>query len=143
VLIRKAEIRTLVPHTGKMCLLDEVFEWDDSSIVCRTQTHKDPAHPLLRLGQLSAVHTFEYGAQAAALHGGLRARAAGEKAPRCYLAAIRHGRLNVARLDNVAARLDVRAERLFGGHGDTVYKCAITAGGSLLAEARVTIMSGT
>ena len=71
--IHKAEIRTLIPHSGLMCLLDEVMQWDDRSIVCITNTHRDPANPLLRGGRLSAVHAFEYGAQASAVHGGLRA----------------------------------------------------------------------
>ena len=72
--INKAEIRTLIPHSGLMCLLDEVTQWDDRSITCITNTHRDPANPLRRDGRLSALHAFEYGAQAAAVHGGLRAR---------------------------------------------------------------------
>ena len=77
IAINKAEIRTLIPHSGLMCLLDEVVQWDDRSIACVSNTHRDPANPLRRQGRLSAVHAFEYGAQAAAIHGGLRARAAG------------------------------------------------------------------
>src|SRR6478609_1417343 len=68
--INKAEIRTLVPHSGLMCLLDEVTQWDDRSIVCVTNTHRDPVNPLRRHGHLSALHAFEYGAQAAAVHEG-------------------------------------------------------------------------
>ena len=54
-----------------MCLLDEVVQWDERSIVCISNTHRDPANPLRRQGRLSAVHAFEYGAQTAAVHGGL------------------------------------------------------------------------
>src|SRR2546430_10589918 len=79
--IYKAEIRMLIPHSDLMCLLDEVTQWDDRSIVSITNTHRDPANPLRRQGRLSAVHAFEYGAQAAAVHGGSRARAAGTIAP--------------------------------------------------------------
>src|SRR5438093_12732343 len=78
--INKAEIRTLIPHSGLMCLLDEVAQWADQSIVCITNTHRDPVNPLRREGRLSALHAFEYGAQAAAVHGGLRARSAGTTA---------------------------------------------------------------
>src|SRR6059058_4587817 len=85
--IDKAEIRRLIPHAGTMCLLDSVLGWDDESIVCTTNTHRDEANPLRRDGRLSALHALEYGAQAAAIHGGLRARAAGTTAPPCYLAA--------------------------------------------------------
>src|SRR5437762_13790353 len=91
--IHNAEIRTLIPHSGSMCLLDSVTQWDDRSIVCVTNTHRDPANPLRRAGRLSALHAFEYGAQAAAVHGGLRARSAGATAPPGYLAALRNARL--------------------------------------------------
>ena len=138
--IEKAEIRTLIPHAGTMCLLDNVLDWDDESIVCTTNTHRDEANPLRRDGRLSALHALEYGAQAAAIHGGLRARAAGATAPPCYLAALRDAHLHVARLDDLASPLEVRAQRLFGDAGNTIYRCAISAGGTPMAEGRVTIM---
>src|SRR4029453_19855 len=72
IAINKAEIRTLIPHSGLMCLLDEVVQWDDQSIACISNTHRDPANPLRRHGRLSAIHAFEYGAQAAAIHGARR-----------------------------------------------------------------------
>src|SRR6476660_9989100 len=99
--INKAEIRTLVPHSGLMCLLDEVTQWDDRSIVCVTNTHRDPVNPLRRDGHLSALHAFEYGAQAAAVHGGLHARSVGTTAPHGYLAALRDARLHVTRLHDI------------------------------------------
>src|SRR5207247_8959344 len=118
--INKTEIRTLIPHSGSMCLLDEVTQWDDQSIVCTTDTHRDPANPLRRNGHLSAVHAFEYGAQAAAVHGGLRARAAGATAPPGYLAALRDARLHVARLDDIATPLANFAKRLSGDHANNI-----------------------
>src|SRR6184192_3429669 len=139
-LIDKPEIRTLIPHAGSMCLLDNVINWDDESIVCFTNTHRDPANPLRRDGRLSALHALEYGAQAAAVHGGLRARAASATAPPCYLAALRDAHLHIARLDDLASPLEVRAQRLFGDAGNTIYQCAISASGTPVAEGRVTIM---
>jgi len=138
--IEKAEIRTLIPHAGSMCLLDSVLDWDDESIVCITNTHRDPTNPLRRDRQLSALHALEYGAQSAAIHGGLRARAAGAAAPACYLAALRDAHLHFARLDDVASPLEVRAQRLFGDAGNTIYQCTISASGISVAEGRVTIM---
>lgn len=138
--IEKSEIRNLIPHAGDMCLLDRVLEWDDRSIVCSSETHRDPANPLRRGEQLSALHAFEYGAQAAAIHGGLRARSAGATAPACYLAALRDAHVHVTRLDDLVSPLEVRAQRLFGDAGNTVYHCMISAEGTLLAEGRVTIM---
>jgi predicted hotdog family 3-hydroxylacyl-ACP dehydratase len=138
--IYKAEIRTLIPHSGLMCLLDEVTQWDDRSIVCISNTHRDPANPLRCHGCLSAVHAFEYGAQAAAVHGGLRARTAGTIAAPGYLAALRDGRLHVTRLDYVHLPLRVCATRLFGDGANNVYEFALSAAAVLLAEGRVTII---
>jgi predicted hotdog family 3-hydroxylacyl-ACP dehydratase len=138
--INKPEIRTLIPHSGLMCLLDSVIQWDDRSIVCLSNTHRHPSNPLRRDGQLSAVHAFEYGAQAAAVHGGLRARSAGVTAPPGFLAALRDARLQVARLDDIASPLRVHAYRVFGDTGNALYECRVLAGDVLLAEGRVTII---
>jgi len=138
--INKAEIRTLIPHSGEMCLLDEVTEWDDRSIICLTNTHRDPANPLRRDGRLAALHAFEYGAQAAAVHGGLRARSAGATAPPGYLAALRDAYLHATRLDDITLPLQVCASRLFGDSANTVYECRVLAGNVPLAEGRITIM---
>jgi predicted hotdog family 3-hydroxylacyl-ACP dehydratase len=138
--INKAEIRTLIPHSGSMCLLDSVAEWDDRSIICISNTHRDLANPLRRDGRLSAVHAFEYAAQAAAVHGGLRARSLSVTTPPGYLAALRDAHLCVMHLDDVASPLQIRAHRLFGEAANTVYECRVSAGDVLLAEGRITIM---
>jgi len=138
--INKAEIRTLVPHSGLMCLLDEVTQWDDRSIVCVANTHRDPVNPLRRHGHLSALHAFEYGAQAAAVHGGLRARSVGTTAAPGYLAALRDGLLHVTRLDNIHLPLRIYATRLFGDRANTVYECLISAASVVIAEGRIVIM---
>jgi predicted hotdog family 3-hydroxylacyl-ACP dehydratase len=141
--INKAEIRTLIPHSGSMCLLDGVAEWDDRSIICISNTHRDSANPLRRDGRLSAVHAFEYGAQAAAVHGGLRARSVGVTAAPGYLAALRDARLHVMRLDDVASPLQICAWRLFGEAANTVYECQVSAVDIPLAEGRITIILRT
>jgi predicted hotdog family 3-hydroxylacyl-ACP dehydratase len=138
--INKAEIRKLIPHSGLMCLLEEVTQWDDRSITCVSNTHRDPANPLRRDGHLSALHAFEYGAQAAAVHGGLHARSVGTTAPPGYLAALRDARLHVARLDDIRSSLQIRANRLFGDGANTIYECRVSADNVPLADGRVTIV---
>jgi predicted hotdog family 3-hydroxylacyl-ACP dehydratase len=123
-----------------MCLLDEVTQWDDRSISCVTNTHHDPANPLRRDGRLSALHAFEYGAQAAAVHGGLRARSVGAIAPPGYLAALRDAHLHAARLDDITSPLQIYANRLFGDGANTIYECRVSADNVLLANARITII---
>lgn len=141
--ITKAEIRTLVPHSDLMCLVDEVVQWDGQSITCVSNTHRDPANPLRRKGRLSAVHAFEYGAQAAAVHGGLRARVAGAIAPPGYLAALRDGRLYATRLDYIHLPLRILATRLYGDGANTVYEFTVSAAAVLVAQGRVTIVERT
>jgi len=138
--INKAEIRTLIPHSGQMCLLDQVTQCDDRSITCVANTHRDPANPLRRSGHLSALHAFEYSAQAAAVHGGLHARSGGTTAPPGYLAALRDARLHVAHLDDIRSPLQISAHRLFGEGSNTVYECRVSAGDTAIAEGRITII---
>ena len=140
MLIDKAEIRSLIPHAGTMCLLDAVAAWDEQSITCLTDTHRDPANPLRREGRLSVLHAIEYGAQAAAIHGALCARAAGRTASPGYLAALRDARWSAAELDGIAAPLEVVARPLLGDTGSWIYAIQISATGRLLAEARITIV---
>lgn len=140
MLIDKTGIQTLIPHTGAMCLLDEVTTWDSDAIQCMTNTHRDRTNPLRRQGRLSAVAAFEYGAQAAAVHGGLCAKAAGTTAAPGYLAALRDARWFVAELDEIAAPLQVSARRLLGEAAQCIYAVQVSAAGQLLVEARVTIM---
>jgi predicted hotdog family 3-hydroxylacyl-ACP dehydratase len=140
VRLDKSRIRQLIPHSGSMCLLDTVVEWDDHSIVCLSDSHRDAANPLRRNGRLSALHAFEYGAQATAVHGGVRAEAIGKTAPPGYIAALRNASLYVERLDDLNAPLEVRARRLFGEAADTVYDCEISANDKMIAKVRVIIM---
>jgi predicted hotdog family 3-hydroxylacyl-ACP dehydratase len=123
-----------------MCLLDEVTQWDDQSITCVSNTHGELANPLRRGERLSAVHAFEYGAQAAAVHGGLLARATGTTAPPGYLASVRDARLYAAFLDEIAAPLQIRATHLFGDGANAVYECRISSGDTLIAQGRITII---
>src|SRR5260370_38990136 len=109
--IDKAEIRTLIPHAGLMCLLDSVLTWDDESIICTSETHRDPDNPLRRDGRLSSLHAFECAAQPGGVRGGLRARSAGVAAPPLCLAALRDAHLHVPGLDQIASSLVDRPQR--------------------------------
>lgn len=140
VLVDRDGIRALIPHAGDMCLLDGVIEWNDEAIMCTSETHRHVANPLRRDGRLSALHAFEYGAQATAVHGGLRARAAGLAPRPGYFAGLRDARLHVAHLDDITSALMVHGQRLFGDTGDAIYAVRVMAEDTLLAQARITIM---
>ena len=71
--MNRAWIEERIPHHGRMCLLDEVIEWDAQHIRCRSATHRDPDNPLRSHGRLGIACGIEYAAQAMALHGALAA----------------------------------------------------------------------
>ena len=100
-MIGRAELEALVPHAGAMCLWDEVVAWDAGRIALRAGGHRDPAHPLRSGGRLRALHLCEYGAQAMAVHGGLRARELGGVARPGLLVALRGVVLHVDRIDQI------------------------------------------
>ena len=139
-IIGRDVILALVPHQGAMCLWDEVVAWDERSIQLRACNHRDPTHPLRTGGQLRAVHLCEYGAQAMAVHGGLRARATGGIARPGLLVALRAVELHVARIDDLAGPLECSADMLADGDSGWQYAFHIRHGGTTLAEGRAAVM---
>ena len=71
-----AEIAALIPHQGRMNLLDAVLACSPQAITCRARGHGRADHPLRLDGLLPAPVGIEYAAQAMALHGALNAHAA-------------------------------------------------------------------
>jgi predicted hotdog family 3-hydroxylacyl-ACP dehydratase len=134
---RKA-LERLLPHSGAMCLLDSVTQWDDSRIHCRAGSHRDPDHPLRLNGSLPALVAIEYAAQAMAVHGGVRAPPDRSAAPG-YLVAARDVQLHAATLDDITTDLEISATCLVADSTGLVYAFAVSAGGRLVAEGRATV----
>ncbi|WP_457096214.1 phosphotransferase [Lysobacter sp. P5_B9] len=139
-MIGRADIQALIPHQGAMCLWDEVIAWDDARVHVRAHGHRDPAHPLRSGGRLHAVHLCEYGAQAMAVHGGLRARARAGIARAGMLVALRGIQLHVARIDDLAGPIECEAQPLAEGEHSQQYAFRITHAGALIAEGRAAVM---
>ena len=134
------QIEALVPHKGSMCLWDEVLGWDAGSVHLRTGKHADPAHPLRSNGRLRAVHLCEYGAQAMAVHGGLRARLGAETGRPGLLVALRSVHLHCANIDALAGWIECEAEVLVEGGDSQQYAFRISHEGRLLAEGRAAVI---
>ena len=142
-MIGREALATLLPHAGAMCLWDEVVSWDGQRIALRAGNHRDPAHPLRSGGRLRALHLCEYGAQAMAVHGGLRARAAGGGGARPgMLVALRGVELHVDRIDDLPGWLEGDAEQLAESGSSQQYAFRIHHAGILLAEGRAAVMLG-
>jgi len=133
--------RSLIPHRGAMCVLDEVVVWTADSIHARSRSHRSPDNPLRSDGRLRAVHLCEYGAQAMAVHGGLVARESGGVAAPGFLVALRAVELLVERIDDLPEPLDVHAEKLLGDDNGWQYAFRVEHAGMLLASGRAAVLA--
>jgi predicted hotdog family 3-hydroxylacyl-ACP dehydratase len=129
-------IEALIPHRGTMCLLERVVEWDKDRVVLATSTHRSPENPLRLDGRLRAIHLCEYGAQAMAVHGGLRAQAEGKTAKPGFLVSLRDVRLHIDYVDQLGGELRVTAERLMETSGSWQYAFTIEHAGTTIATGR-------
>jgi predicted hotdog family 3-hydroxylacyl-ACP dehydratase len=135
-----------IPHHGRMCLLDEVTEWDARRIRCRSGTHRLPDHPLRSHGRLGIACGIEYAAQAMAVHGALAGGAAlagfqGKAGPEAgFLASLRDVRLQVLRLDDIEADLVCEAALVAGGAGSALYEFALRSEARRLLSGRATVV---
>ena len=132
-------IETLVPHAGRMCLLERIVSWDDTSVTLATTTHRDPANPLARDGRLRAIHLCEYGAQAMAVHGGLVATARGERARPGLLVSLRDVVLACDFIEDLEGELLVEAVRVHGGAEAWQYDFRVSHAGRPLAHGRAMV----
>lgn len=137
------EIRSLIPHTGSMCLLERIVHWDEKGVELATTTHRDPENPLRRQGRLHAIHLCEYGAQAMAVHGGLMARATGGSVRPGMLVSLRDVVLSADRIDVLDGELRVEVSRLQGGAAGVQYAFRVRHRESELARGRAAVIEGT
>lgn len=139
--IGRDELCSLIPHSGTMCLLDEVLEWDEDSVVCQSRSHQRADNPLRCDNGISSLQAIEYGAQAMAVHGGLLARERGGEGKPGYLAALKKIDLKVDWIDGYEEPLTVKASRLMGDDAAMVYEFTVSAGEELLASGRTTVIT--
>jgi len=134
-----------IPHHGRMCLLDEVIEWDARHVRCRSGTHRLPNHPLRSRNRLSAACGIEYAAQSMAVHGALSQGTGGGGADAArseagFLAGLRDVVLHVTRLDDIEADLYSEAALIAGDHGSALYEFVLTSEERRLLSGRATVV---
>jgi predicted hotdog family 3-hydroxylacyl-ACP dehydratase len=144
VRLDRSWIERNIPHHGRMCLLDEVIEWDAGHIRCRSSTHRRPDHPLRSKNRLGAACGIEYAAQSMAVHGALAGGAAAGagiiRSEVGFLAGLRDVQLHVARLDDLHGDLIADAELIAGDHGSALYEFALTSEARRLLSGRATVV---
>ncbi|WP_179401261.1 hotdog family protein [Burkholderia guangdongensis] len=135
----RAWIAARIPHSGAMCVLDAVTDWDDTHIRCIATSHRDPANPLRANGRLAAVCGIEYAAQAMAVHGAL-VGAAHDRPRAGFLTSVRGVDAHVDRLDTLDAPLVIDAERVSGSDNTVLYSFTLRCGERVLLTGRAAVM---
>lgn len=122
-----------------MRLLDAVEAWDETTIRCRTATHRDPDHPLRYRGRLSVSVGLEYAAQAMGVHAGLLDRDRQTEGRIGYVGSVRDVVFGADRLDGTDADLMVEATRLAEGDQSYMYRFRVALGDRTVIEGRASI----
>jgi len=122
-----------------MRLLDAVEAWDETTIRCRTATHRDPDHPLRYRGRLSVSVGLEYAAQAMGVHAGLLDRDRQMEGRIGYVGSVRDVVFGADRLDGTDSDLMVEATRLAEGDQSYMYRFRVALGDRTVIEGRASI----
>lgn len=132
-------IARLIPHQGRMCLLDRALAWDAERILCETDSHRAPDHPLRRDGMLPVICGLELALQAMALHGAL---AAGEGHARAagFVSSLREVTFAAGRLDTVAGPLRVMAVAILAETRGVIYRFRISGAAALLLRGQAAVV---
>jgi predicted hotdog family 3-hydroxylacyl-ACP dehydratase len=146
--LNRAWIESRIPHHGRMCLLDEVIDWSEARVSCRSRTHREADNPLRAYGRLGIACGIEYAAQTMAVHGALVAASssADRGAPLAgapaagFLAAVRDVRFHSLRLDDVQGDLICDAVRMAGDATTALYEFELRSEAALLLSGRATVV---
>ncbi len=133
-----AAIAARIPHTGRMCLLDRVLQWDERSIRCSATSHREQDNPLRETGGLATWAGIEYAAQAAAVHGSLLLN---ETAP-CsgVLAALKNVAATQQWLHEIAGDLVIEANLLHSDPAGGIFSFEVLAGDTCVLSGQFTLM---
>jgi len=127
---------SLLPHSGRAILLDEVVEADAERIVCRVLIRADS--PFVENGRVPSVVVLEYMAQAIAALAGLQAKASGNE-PRVGLLLGTHELTLAADTLGVGDELLVEANRVFGDDSMGSFDCITSRSGTQVAAATLNV----
>jgi predicted hotdog family 3-hydroxylacyl-ACP dehydratase len=136
--LNRDAIAARIPHSGNMCLLDRVLDWNHQDIHCSTATHRELDNPLREPRGLPVWAGIEYAAQAAAVHGALINPL---PAPRSgVLGALRRVSFNCEWLDRIEQDLIVAATLRHHDQAGGIYAFEIHAGTNCLLCGECTLM---
>lgn len=135
-------IETLLPHAGRMRLIDRIVSYDQHKIICESDSHRAADHPLAENGELSIISGLEYGAQTMAIHGALLmlSTAPADRRMRVgYLVAASDLRWSIERLDQCASPLAIEAVSEFRSENQVAYRFELRAAGAMLLRGQASV----
>jgi predicted hotdog family 3-hydroxylacyl-ACP dehydratase len=132
-----AQIAARIPHAGSMCLLHEIFSWDEHFIHARAISHRLIDNPLRNPMGLGIAAGIEYAAQAMAVHGNLVSTSGVARPGR--LASTRGIHCRVRWLHLIDDDLDIVARKIMGDDTGMVYDFEISARQETLLTGRASI----
>jgi predicted hotdog family 3-hydroxylacyl-ACP dehydratase len=138
--LNRGWIEAHIPHSGRMCLLDEVLDWESDRIRCASGSHRAADHPLRAYGRLGIACAIEIAAQTMAVHGALSAGDADNRPRAGLLAGVRGVRMYAARLDDAQTDVICEATRVAGDEGSALYDFELSAAGRALMRGRATVV---
>ena len=133
-------IESHIPHSGRMCLLDAVLEWENDRIRCVSVSHRAADHPLRAHERLGIACGIEIAAQTMAVHGVLCAGDSGSRPRAGLLAGVRGVRMYATRLDQAQAELICEATRVAGDEASALYDFELSCAGSTMMRGRATVV---
>lgn len=119
-------VEDLLPHSGKMVLLDRIINYDDNALTAELIVRGD--------GLLGTEHTvpawagIEYMAQSIGAYAGIMAKRKGEPIKLGFLLGTRRYTSNVARFE-VGWALSVRVNKIWQDNELSVFDCRIGGAG--------------
>ena len=133
-----AAIAARLPHTGRMCLLDRVLQWDEHRIRCSAVSHRDADNPLREGAGLATLAGIEYAAQAAAVHGALLR---GEMLPRSgVLAALKNVISTRPWMHEIVEDIVIEANLLHSDPAGGIFAFAVFASEERILSGQFTLM---
>ena len=133
-----AAIAARLPHTGRMCLLDRVLQWDEHRIRCSAVSHRDADNPLREGAGLATLAGIEYAAQAAAVHGALLR---GETLPRSgVLASLKNVIATRPWMHEIVEDIVIEANLLHSDPAGGIFAFAVFASEERILSGQFTLM---
>ncbi len=131
-------IAAMIPHAGRMCLLEAVTAYDAQSISARATSHRAADNPLRSGDRLSIEAGIEYAAQAMAVHGGL---VGGDGPPRRgFVAIINQVSWQAECLDELDSDLLIQAQALQSMADSRNYAFSLSCAGRTLLEGEAMVV---